>query len=58
MPILNSIQSKFFLSQNRSWPVCLPERGKMRQMTDMMSYMATSFQGQAGVPLAFFLCLR
>lgn len=58
MPMLNSSQSKFFLSQSRCCPICPPEQGKMRQMTDTMSYIAASLQGQAGVPVAFFLCLR
>lgn len=55
MPMLNSSESKFFLGQSRCCSICFPEQGKMRQMTDMMSYMAASLQGQAGVPVAFFL---
>lgn len=46
MSMLNSSQSKFLLSQSRSCPMWLPEQGKMRQMTDMMSYMRHVSKGR------------
>lgn len=58
MPMLNSGQNKFFLGQSGRCPYAFQNKEKMRQMTDMMSYMAASLQGQAGVPVASFLCLR